>query len=568
MGVANPYLVYRTNGVDAIIRDTLDSFFLADSDTLYLSSIKDLGQADNTCSGAVSGEVAFTILDNDNLKFNFSSEKDIIGICEIIGLDTLLKPNLPGSFYINGILAANDKFNAEQVGEGKHAISYTTTGRCPSTEMIYLVVVPAPILEITPVDTTICPGYGAEIKLSATGKSPFKLKYAIKNIQRNGVETSHPFERTDLPLSIQVRYSSRTDSLRVVTPLLLSDRFGCVAKDLISSTVHFEAEPDFELWGRYVPRDGEKWKSTENPFIIAETGEVEYKINYTKGSRPWYCEVLRPAPLGQLILGPIYGSDTIYKGSAEGKYTFSVKTSFFCTNAGRFKESYIFHKEEGYMQIRTLLQGAIVERAGEYAMHSELQRLEILQKEGLRYIPSKGTDSITDFIVASLYAQMDLPPVAQDTFLLRNDGQLLSRSGSDTLVFVNTDQLLDADRYYVVLSHRNHLSVMSAAPVPIVSAENKGKIVNYDFRASGSIWCQASSVQGMHMTEVAPGVWCMAAGYKLADGELVSISNPNFSKFAPAGELQGNYPGYFIRDINMNGIVEYPSTLTAPGIPT
>lgn len=566
LGVRNPLILYRETGTNDAITYTLPPFVLPQSQTIYIGSVKDMGTKDDIpCPGIGYDSVAYVIFNRDTLQFNFRSAKDTVGICEQVRLDTLLNPNLPGSFYIDGILSSNNYLNAALAGEGKHIVKYVTQGHCPSTAEVSLWVVPGPVLSVVPADTSLCPGETAEITLSANGYGPFRLKYEIRNEKRDGTAaTSMTFEKDKLPVTIKVDYSSYADSLRSITPQWLTDRFGCVATELPKAKVHLQGYPDFELWGQYPETDGDEWKLILNPYIIKEGEYVDYKIRFTEGTTPWYCEVISPTE-GSKLLGPIYQNDTIYRAKAEGRYQFTAVDAFYCAKPGYNKESFVFFREEGYLRIRTMLQGPFIERDGHAFMHADLQRLGILQRERLTDCPVTGTDSIVDLIVAELRENMDSPAVAKDTFLLRNDGQLLTRAGNDTLMFTNTDRLMDADSYYIVLNHRNHLSVISSRQVAIVSEANKNRLTNYDFTITGAAYCPPGSKPENHMSQMNATCWAMAAGYNITDDGLISITNPNQTKQAPENEVQGDYYGYYWRDVNMNGIVEFPTEATPDG---
>ena len=566
LGVANPLIVYRENATNDAITYTLPPFYLSESETIYIGSVKDMSAGgDVPCPGIGIDSARYVIGSKDNLRFDIRSGKDTVGICEQVRLDTLLRPNLPGKFYIDGIVTLNNYFSGAIAGVGEHIVTYETEGICPAIGKISLWVVPAPELTIVPADTSLCLGQEVDIRISAKQCGPYHLRYELRNEKRDGTSpTVNIFERDDLPFSVRVKYSADSDSLRFITPLLLTDRFGCSATTLPQARVHLLGYPEFEIWGQYPPKDGDDWKFVYDPYIIPEGDSVCFKISYTKGTKPWYCNILN-ADLGTLDLGPIYGNDTIFKAGAQGRYQFKALNTFYCERPLHFKEAYVFYRQNGYLRIRTMLQGPFVERDGRPFMRADLQKLGILQREGLTNCPVTGTDSIVDVIVAELRENMDSAPVARDTFLLRNDGQLLTRSGNDTLMFTNTDKLMDANAYYIVLNHRNHLSVISGERVSIADEAHKDRVVNYDFTVAGAAYCPAGSKPENHMIQMSATCWAMAAGYPFLEDELISITNPNLTKQASENEIQRDYYGYYWRDVNMNGIVEFPITNTPDG---
>ena len=80
---------------------------------------------------------------------------------------------------------------------------------------------------------------------------------------------------------------------------------------------------------------------------------------------------------------------------------------------------------------------------------------------------------------------------------MKNDGGIVDLDGTSAVAFPG---VADGD-YYIVVYHRNHLPVMSAAAVTLA----EGVTVNYDFTTAQS---QAFGTNAM--SEVATGVYGLA----------------------------------------------------------
>lgn len=576
MGVTNPYYIYKKHPGDTVVIDTLKAFAIQRDMTYYIGSIEDAGDISGvSCPGQPEGGASFVLRTRDTLRFDFRSERDTLGYCNSVLLDTLLNPNMDGDFYIDGIKSQLGIFNSPPLDPGRHIIKYRTYGRCPvSNDSVSLWVMPKPKLNVTPRDTALCPGSSVSIKLEGEGVKPFELKYELRNIKRDG--SVRPLPETSvvtLPKTVNVSNSVLDDSLRIITPMYLKDRFGCWADkvDTIQARVEMRKHPEFEVYGMHKNYDDGKWSDWRDTYIIPDGDSVDFKIALLYGKRPWTYTVIRMGD-SPLAVGPVSGGDTTCHKKQEGQYIFSVVDGYGCFKPGKTEVRNIFYKEPGYIRIKMLLEGAYNENNSGKPMNAKLQRYDILQKRGLNAWPVSGTDSIVDWVVVEVREAIGKPSVASDTFLLRNDGQIIDRYGNDTLGLQNTTKLWGSANHYIVVKHRNHISVVTKDVVAVVDEANKAGVQTVDFTQENTLYCPAGSTLDLHAWKAGSGLWGLAAGYDLgsADEELipgnqlVSISNPNAAKFATIKEVQATYRGYYWRDVTLDGIVEWPADI-APG---
>ena len=93
--------------------------------------------------------------------------------------------------------------------------------------------------------------------------------------------------------------------------------------------------------------------------------------------------------------------------------------------------------------------------------------------------------------------------------------------------------------YWLVLKHRNHCAVMSAAPVPYTNT-----VITYDF-ATNANQCRGGTNA---CVELEPGVWGMISGDADGDGKVTEVDRAICSN-------QLGRTGYLCGDFNLDGEV-------------
>jgi len=140
--------------------------------------------------------------------------------------------------------------------------------------------------------------------------------------------------------------------------------------------------------------------------------------------------------------------------------------------------------------------------------------------------------------------------VFKEAFLLGNDGWLINPSGSSDL---GLNGIADGD-YYVVIGHRNHLSIMSNA----LHSLNGSDLLSVDFTSD---MASMHSINADPAEELAPGVFGMWSGDATGNGEVKYTASGN-DRVEILNVAGGPTPfdtasGYFIEDINLDGLVKY-----------
>ncbi|MBI5471261.1 MAG: hypothetical protein HY961_02845, partial [Ignavibacteriae bacterium] len=116
---------------------------------------------------------------------------------------------------------------------------------------------------------------------------------------------------------------------------------------------------------------------------------------------------------------------------------------------------------------------------------------------------------------------------------IKKDGTIVDTSGTGAVTFVN----VNTGNYYVVVHHRNHLSVMSASLLALSPSS-----ALYNFTSA------ATQAYGSGIKQLEAGVWGLYAG----DGNRSAIVTAS-----DANDVFGalNVTGYNANDINLSGIV-------------
>lgn len=145
-----------------------------------------------------------------------------------------------------------------------------------------------------------------------------------------------------------------------------------------------------------------------------------------------------------------------------------------------------------------------------------------------------------DWILLEFRTAPAAPATFRQAVLLRNDGTITDVNG-DLPAFDEAD--LPSGAYYVVLRHRNHLAVMSAAAV-LLSASTP----LYDFTTGNEkVYLQFGDKYG-GLIQLQPTLWAIPAGDVDSNGVITELDRDEAKK--SSGSL-----GYVITDVSLDGIV-------------
>jgi len=126
--------------------------------------------------------------------------------------------------------------------------------------------------------------------------------------------------------------------------------------------------------------------------------------------------------------------------------------------------------------------------------------------------------------------------IASRSAFVNKDGYITSENGSTGLVV----DVSPNEPCYLVVEHRNHLGVMSAAPIVFTD-----RVMSYDFTTASS--CYYGGTNGC--VELETGVWGMIAGDADGDGKITETDRAIIQQ-------QAGKTGYLPGDLNLDGKVE------------
>jgi hypothetical protein len=158
---------------------------------------------------------------------------------------------------------------------------------------------------------------------------------------------------------------------------------------------------------------------------------------------------------------------------------------------------------------------------------------------GNENLGSGPNSTMVDWVLVELRsASNPVQIVARRAAILKNNGLLLNTNGSEGVIFNN----VDPGSYYIAVYHRNHLAIMSSAPVPLSSNS-----ALYDFTTG------MNKAYGQDpMVELVPGKFGLYAADGDADGVVNNTDNPPLGSDYSVWLSQNGTMGYQGGDFNMN----------------
>jgi hypothetical protein len=154
-------------------------------------------------------------------------------------------------------------------------------------------------------------------------------------------------------------------------------------------------------------------------------------------------------------------------------------------------------------------------------------------------------NNVTDWILVQLRSTYNGSAVVSKSAFLHKDGRIVADDGTTNEI----EMTASVGSYYIVIKHRNHLTVMSANTVSLPNS------IEYDFTTGSDKYYGTDGAK-----ELEPGVWGMWAGDVNGDGVIKysDIDNDRLQMLIKLGYVQtSTTTGYYNEDINMDGEVRY-----------
>lgn len=160
---------------------------------------------------------------------------------------------------------------------------------------------------------------------------------------------------------------------------------------------------------------------------------------------------------------------------------------------------------------------------------------------------------IVDWVLVELRSQLNGGTIGYKSALLKSDGKIVGDDGVTEEIVVD----VPPGNYYVVIRHRNHLSVMSKNPIAL--NDNSSAPSLYDFTSSSNNYYGTGGVK-----ELKPGVWGMWAGDVNGDGVIkYNLANNDRALILQrigGSDINAAVSGYYPEDLNLDGTVKYNLT--------
>lgn len=564
-------------------RDTVLTFYAEKSDEYYIyQRVKDLG---GSCDAVLNAErVKVEMHEVGHVEFRTGWPTHLGRCVSGINLLTTLQPSLnkvpmtKGDFYVNNTLLNGEQWLLNDVAVGCYPIEYRYTdsiGCEVRSDLIRICVdnFPSGRFVSSSVSCGSVASY-AEYQMTPADQidslTVRMRRYKKWDAEKNPVETSEyatvGFKQSDLKnglLRLPVTWDNvgMPDSCMVFEVLDIIDRSGChmrVSSDkeydmYYRDTVWRHADPEVAIQTK---RLGDAdWTSGVYEVSMVKGDSVCVKVSLTSGMPVW--------SLPDVGIEHITGTDTVIWLKEEGTYVFRAKDDY----CGRYSlvhpELKVTFRETGYFSGRLWLEGPF-DKENAMMSSSIYNKLGLPALSTLTSLPA-GV-SVIDWIQVELRVGPNVDSVALlgqsatviavDSCLLLSDGRLADRTTGDVKVGIRRACDAGTNNRYLVIRHRNHLGIMSKAPVHFIREGETGTLSYIDFTSASNIYTRDGRLQD-HMTYIS-GIGYLMSGGELNTNALISLFDPNRITLQ---DIHGSAKsgGYDImHDVNFDGKVDWP----------
>ena len=285
-------------------------------------------------------------------------------------------------------------------------------------------------------------------------------------------------------------------------------------------------------------------KSTDN-----ETSQNGLTYNLVIGTSADACNILSPMSdrntgRRRIVNSGNAGHNNSWtiKNLPDGQYYWSVQAidNNFAGSQFALEKTFTILKTPVYVKV--FLQGPY---AGNGTMNTTLKANNLLPTaqpynnspwsySGTESVPSVP-DGVVDWVLVELRSDINTVFQTRSAFLM-SDGSIHDIDGSD---HVNFNGISDGN-YYIVIKHRNHLSVMSVNAVPLPNSPE----TTYDFTTGSDKYY--GTINGAK--QLGTGVWGMIAGDVDGSGDFGPFDLINVRSGIVNGET-----GYLSKDVDLSG---------------
>lgn len=619
-GTSDATEIYPTYPLVLYTRDTTLKFAARTTADYYITStVRDLGTG---CWGARTDSIVHVKVNvPGHIDFANTDPRWSIPQCRRENIRDYLKPqiggvDLPvgtGIFYVNGRpLGPDDLWRAEDlVGDSCYRVKceYVDSNGCLVTSLtggneveVCVDSLPHGYIEVS---DFACEGIAGDYTLhvympggvdSVIVREATYRRWDAALLPSERVKyKDHVYKASDFPAGGGMKTVALSwtkvpgivDSCKVFEVVEMVDQHGCHWNPL-SGTISYDTLYRDTVWRRWNPEMEFEYRTGSTKALPGgdTTWYIGNRVNIAHGdSVDLHVTLISGQPLWSLPgvgVKHIGVRDTIITLAPERDTTYSLQiTDDNCGEDIWHRPTFtITYLDTGYFRGRLWLEGPYDD--GNHTMYSVIaDSLKLPALTSLsRYSFTDPNLHLIDWVRIELRTGAPVDSVAklgtgcravtEDSCLLLSNGYLLDRHTGDTLVGIRNACGGGTNRYYVVVSHRNHLSVMTKRLFQFIkrSAITTGSMPPYvDFTNASNIYCSSSHLE-RHMSRLEPNVWGLSGG-ELNKNFLVSLFDPNritkdetgIPMLAPTG----NYDVLF--DVNFDGHIGWPTwngTSTVP----
>lgn len=547
-------------------RDTIFEMEVIDDNSYYIASATQFMDP-TACAGKVKDDTILYVIQQPYGTYLGKAAAGTMhfGACKTINLVTELAPypDVPvGKFYIDGVLSGDNLLSGDP-GEYKVVYKVSTSAGCADSARADLVLDPLPSGKLSIEKTDLCVNQRTNLvaEFEGTGKISYQIKSysynsAGKMIGRPGVLSG---STSDGYKGYEITYSSGlADSMRIYELASVTDKYGCsYTPENAEVKLLFRRAPLFRVTASNSSIDGGKETTLKDLVIPGSDKRVRFTVNLDNGIKPWYYFLAYKDSEGKDKIDKVpvgYANKASRVITAAGTYLFTVSDEY-CSSTYT-EERTITYLDSGYLKVKVMLQGAYNEKSG--TMESTLWTDNLLPKKKWSAWPELGSRKGIDWVTVELRRDsVNGERFYSEEFLLLNDGSVVDRAGRETLPIPNADFKTS---YYVVIKHRNHLSIGSAAGITLASEANNAPLM--DLRLVPNVYCRSGKEITTHLHYIGQVngtvVWGMYAG-NVFGNSLISVNNANEGII-----FEKSVPDYYKEDVNFDGKVTIPEDLKSP----
>lgn len=305
-----------------------------------------------------------------------------------------------------------------------------------------------------------------------------------------------------------------------------------------------------------VQYDGDVFKSVYTGISIALLENITDRANMIADLMGFYQSqwISLTTNKSGIVLGETKGSTDVglllnTNGLANGTYTADIQITH---NGSAFPEIIPVTLTVGDIpgiDLKVYLQGPF----DDSEMNTHLNMIDLIPLSqpfnsspwnyaGTESVTSIPNVTIVDWVLVEFRDAVDAASATPGTRIERQAAFLLidgTVAGLDGMSLIQMNSTI-SNNLFVVISHRNHLDIMSANPVTTT-----GGIFTYDFSTGET---QVYGNNAAHV-EITPGIWGMTSANGQADNLIDDFDNTNY--WEPDAGLQGYLQG----DFNLDGQV-------------